>query len=114
MNLQWIADPVFLHLGPIELRWYAMWFVAGMIVAVRWVVGSFRNDGISEEHYDRLFIYVLVGGLVGARLGHVLFYEPSIYLAHPLRIFEFWEGGLASHGAVVGTVIAGLDLQSKI
>lgn len=66
----------------------------------------FKNEGLGEEVLDRLTIYMALGTIVGARLGHCLFYEPSDYLRHPLEILKVWKGGLASHGAAFGIFFA--------
>ena len=66
----------------------------------------FKNEGLSEEVLDRLTVYMAVGTIVGARLGHCLFYEPSYYLHNPLEILYIWHGGLASHGAAIGILIS--------
>lgn len=65
----------------------------------------FANEGLGEKILDQLSTYMLVSTIVGARLGHCLFYEPSYYLSHPFEILKVWEGGLASHGAAVGIFI---------
>jgi prolipoprotein diacylglyceryl transferase len=65
----------------------------------------FRNEGLADELLDRLTIYMAIGTVVGARLGHCLFYEPEFYLSHPLEILQVWHGGLASHGAAAGIII---------
>jgi len=66
----------------------------------------FKNENLKEEVLDRLTIYMAFGTILGARLGHCLFYEPSYYLHHPLEILMIWHGGLASHGAAIGILIA--------
>ena len=66
----------------------------------------FKNEGLGEEVLDRLTIYMALGTIVGARLGHCLFYEPLDYLSHPLEILKVWKGGLASHGAAFGIFFA--------
>jgi prolipoprotein diacylglyceryl transferase len=66
----------------------------------------FKNEGLKSEVLDRLTIYMAIGTVVGARLGHCLFYEPSYYLKHPLEILMVWHGGLASHGAAIGILLA--------
>jgi len=105
-HLLWNVDPVMLHLGPIELRWYGLLF-AGGIIAAYWVgVWSFEQAGGSREETNRLLSYVVVGTIVGARLGHCLLYQPGYYLRHPLEIVAVWRGGLASHGGVAGIVVA--------
>ncbi len=62
----------------------------------------FRNEGKPEEDLNSLLNYMVAGAIVGARLGHCLFYDPTYYLAHPVDILKVWHGGLASHGAVLG------------
>jgi phosphatidylglycerol:prolipoprotein diacylglycerol transferase len=66
----------------------------------------FKNEGLGEDVLDRLTIYMAIGTIAGARLGHCLFYEPAFYLRHPLEILLIWHGGLASHGAAIGILIA--------
>lgn len=66
----------------------------------------FKNENLSEAILDRLTIYMAIGVIVGARLGHCFFYEPDYYLAHPGEILKIWHGGLASHGAAIGILLA--------
>jgi len=68
--------------------------------------GFFRNEGMADAVLDKLTIYVAIGTIVGARLGHCFFYEPAYYLANPLEIIKVWHGGLASHGAAIGILLA--------
>ena len=102
----WNVSPEMFSLGPVTLRWYgflfALGFLAGLLV-MQWV---FRMEGRSRQDVDRLFQYVVIGSLVGARLGHCLFYDPGYYLAHPVAILKIWEGGLASHGTGIGLFLA--------
>jgi prolipoprotein diacylglyceryl transferase len=65
----------------------------------------YRKEKMSDDDMDRLFVYMLIFTIIGARLGHCLFYEPKEYLAHPLDILKVWEGGLASHGGAIGILI---------
>src|SRR5262249_49124455 len=77
-------------------------FVLGYLI-VRW---QFRIEGKPESDLDHLLIYLVLGTIIGARLGHCLLYEPRFYLSHPLQILRIWEGGLASHGGATGVLIA--------
>jgi phosphatidylglycerol---prolipoprotein diacylglyceryl transferase len=79
-----------------------MSFVVGYFIMLR----IFRKENIPEPLLDQLSMYMLISTVVGARLGHVLFYEPASYLAHPLDILKIWQGGLASHGAAIGIIFA--------
>jgi prolipoprotein diacylglyceryltransferase len=66
----------------------------------------FKKEGLSVELLDKLTIYMAIGTVIGARLGHCLFYEPEYYLKNPLEILKIWRGGLASHGAAIGILVA--------
>jgi prolipoprotein diacylglyceryl transferase len=81
-------------------------WVIGLIVAVYIVQKIFKHEDLPEKWFDSLFVYMIVGIIVGARLGHCLFYEPAYYLANPIEMIKVWEGGLASHGGVIGIIIA--------
>lgn len=102
----WTADPVFLHLGPLTIRWYGMMFVIGFFLGYKIVERMYRREGVPEAWMGTLLIYVVVATIVGARLGHVFFYEWDYYSQHPVKILYTWEGGLASHGGTIGLLIA--------
>ena len=88
------------------IRWYSLLFMGGLILGyhiVKWMVEREGRDPIILESG---ITYVVLGTLIGARLGHVLFYEPARYLSQPLEIFKVWEGGLASHGGFLGVIIS--------
>jgi prolipoprotein diacylglyceryl transferase len=106
LRLVWNIDPVLLQIGPLQLRWYGLLFAAGIFAAYRAGIWSFERAGGSREEASRLLGYVVVGTVVGARLGHCLLYEPEYYLRHPLEILAVWRGGLASHGGVLGIALA--------
>jgi len=102
----WGIDPVLLHLGPLQIRWYGVLFVGGLIIGfhiMRWV---YKREGKDDSTLDDLLVYLIVGIIVGARLAHTLIYEPDYFLAHPIEILYVWKGGLASHGGLIGALIA--------
>ena len=106
--ITWTADPAAFHIPFLgrEIRWYAFAFVIGLIFGT-WIVSKiWKHEKLNVEWIDKLFIYVVVSMIIGARLGHVLFYSPTEYLKHPLEIFAVWHGGLASHGGTLGILIA--------
>ncbi len=103
----WNVDPVLFSWSPVSVRWYGLFFAVGFFqgfVILNWM---FRREGRPVEDLDDLFIYLFVGVLVGARLGHCLFYDPAFYLNHPLEILKIWKGGLASHGGAIGVLLTG-------
>lgn len=95
-----------------RLRWYSLLFALGFIISQQFMVYFFRKENQNEHLVDKLTIYMVLATIIGARLGHVLFYEPEKYLSNPIEIFKVWEGGLASHGAAIAILIA-LWLYSK-
>jgi prolipoprotein diacylglyceryl transferase len=106
LRLVWGVDPVLLHMGGLELRWYGLLFATGILAAYRAGLRSFQRAGGSAEEASRLLGSVVAGTIIGARLGHCLLYEPGYYLHHPLEILAVWRGGLASHGGVLGIAVA--------
>lgn len=106
LSVTWNVDPTLFNLFGREIRWYGLLWVVGLLVAVYIVQKIFKKEDLPEKWFDSLFVYMIVGIIVGARLGHCLFYEPGYYLSNPLEILKVWEGGLASHGGVIGIIIA--------
>lgn len=102
----WKASPEILTIGPFQLRWYSLLFAAGFFIGFYLMRSIYRQEKRPEKDLDTLLWYVLIGTIVGARLGHCLFYEPEYYLSHPLAILKVWEGGLASHGGTIGVILA--------
>jgi phosphatidylglycerol---prolipoprotein diacylglyceryl transferase len=102
----WDVNPEIFRIGQFAIRWYGLLFASSFFFGYLIFRKIFANEGISEEVLDKLTVYTAIGTIVGARLGHCFFYEPSYYLAHPLEILAVWHGGLASHGAAIGILLA--------
>jgi phosphatidylglycerol:prolipoprotein diacylglycerol transferase len=105
-------DPVFLRLGPVQLRWY------GLMYMISFIVGYFllkryskakKMNLTSDDLYDLLF-FLILGVMIGGRLGYVLFYDLPAYISDPLAIFKIWQGGMSFHGGFVGMILATLYL----
>ncbi len=90
----------------LTLRWYGLLFALGFLISQQILYYIFKKEGKPEKDVDTLTIYMVVATIIGARLGHVLFYEPARYFANPIDIIKIWEGGLASHGGAVGILFA--------
>lgn len=101
----WNANPILFHLGPLAVRWYGLMFAVGFFIGYQIVAKMFKHEGAPESWLGTLLIYLVVGTIVGARLGHCLFYEWDYYSQHPLDILKVWEGGLASHGGTIANII---------
>ncbi|MFY0688975.1 MAG: prolipoprotein diacylglyceryl transferase [Cyclobacteriaceae bacterium] len=109
----WSQDPVifeiplsFIGLEDRPIVWYGLLFALGFIIAQQVMYYVFREEGEPEKDIDTLTTYLVIAVIVGARLGHCLFYNPVHYLSNPLEILKVWEGGLASHGGAIGMFIA--------
>lgn len=109
--ITWTFDPELIS-SPIVVRWYGLMFAIGFLVGYEIVWRMFRHEGAPEKWVGSLFVYVAIATLVGARLGHVFFYDWESYSHRLMDIFKVWEGGLASHGGAIGITIAIL-LYSK-
>ncbi|MBR3491399.1 MAG: prolipoprotein diacylglyceryl transferase [Bacteroidales bacterium] len=103
--ITWNVDPVLFHLGSLQVRWYGLLWALGFLIGYFIMKRIYQREKMAEDALDKLLIYMLVSTVVGARLGHCLFYEPDYYLSNPLKIFAVWEGGLASHGGAIGILI---------
>ncbi len=104
--ITWNADPVLFSFGPIAVRWYGLAFAIGFTVGYAIVAKMFKHEGAPEKWLGSLLGYVVVATIIGARLGHVFFYEWDYYSMHPEKILKIWEGGLASHGGTIAIIIA--------
>jgi len=98
--------------GGLEIRWYGLLFALSFIAGYYIMQKIFRNEGIGDKVLDELTTYMIIFTILGARIGHCLFYEPEYYLSNPIEILKIWEGGLASHGAAVG-ILLGLYIFSR-
>ena len=109
LAIHWNIDPAIFRIGGFELRWYSILFVSGFIIG--WFIFKkfFRREGVPEKLLDPLLYTLLIATIVGARLGHCLFYQPDYYLTSWkgfAEIFMPWKGGLASHGGAIALVLA--------
>jgi|SRR3989339_95715 len=104
--IHWNVTPEIFTIGEWGPRWYGLLFALSFVAGYYIMLKFFKREGIKQEVLDSLTMYMFLGVLLGARLGHCLFYEPEYYLAHPIKILMVWQGGLASHGAAIGILIA--------
>lgn len=99
-------DPVAFSLGPLEIRWYGLSYIAGTLLG--WWLLRLRaaRFGWTSDQVADLVFYVVLGAVLGGRFGSVLFYNLPYYLEHPLAVFKIWEGGMAFHGGLIGVLVA--------
>lgn len=111
-EIYWTVSPELLRLGPLSIRWYGLLFALAFVFGYMIMQKIYKRDKKPLEDLDKLSIYVIVGTVIGARLGHCLFYDPEYYLTNPFEILKVWQGGLASHGAAIG-ILTSLYIFSK-
>jgi phosphatidylglycerol:prolipoprotein diacylglycerol transferase len=106
-------DPVIFEIGPFALRWYALAYIAGLMLGWRYVIMLSKSarlwpNGLpaSREEIDDLLLWITFGVILGGRLGYVMFYNPGYFLAHPRDILAVWQGGMAFHGGLFGVIVA--------
>lgn len=101
-------DPIIVRIGPFAFRWYGMMYLVGFVssyLLVRYQIKK-RRLPFRQDFVDSLYSYLMLGLLVGARLGYVVFYDLAAYLKNPLEIFALWHGGMSFHGGLIGSVAA--------
>ena len=109
----WDVNPVLIEFFGLKIHWYGALFATAILAGLQVMKWIFQQEKIKLELLDSLLMYSVFGIILGARLGHCLFYDPDFYLSNPLKILAIWEGGLASHGGGLGVIIAVYFFQRK-
>ena len=110
--VHWNVSPEIFSIGPLHVRWYGLMFAIGFLFGYQHVEKMFKHENLELKWLESLFIYIVLATVIGARLGHVLFYGWDYYSQHPIEILYIWQGGLASHGGTLGILLA-LAVWSK-
>ncbi len=109
-------NPVALSIGPLEIRWYALAYILGMVLGT-WLLSVLARRhytmNLGRKFYDDFFLYVILGIVLGGRIGYVLLYQFSYYVMYPTRILMIWHGGMSFHGGVFGVGVALYLLSRK-
>jgi phosphatidylglycerol:prolipoprotein diacylglycerol transferase len=109
-------DPVLIEIGPFAVRWYALAYIAGLLLAWRYCrwLASLPPKQLGPEAFDDFLVWATLGVVLGGRLGYVLFYKPGYYLYQPQEILLLWQGGMSFHGGLIGVLVAiGLFARRK-
>src|SRR5690242_17881106 len=101
-------DPVAIAIGPLAIRWYALAYIAGLLIGWRYCLYlAARPPGLVQAtQVDDFLVWATLGVVLGGRLGYVLFYKPGYYLEHPLEALYLWHGGMSFHGGAIGVATA--------
>ncbi len=114
LQISWDASPEIFRIGSLAIRWYGLFWAMSFYLGYEIIYRMFKKEGIPLVQVDKLLVYMAAGSIIGARLGHCFFYDFSYYWSNPVEIFMIWQGGLASHGGVVGILIALYYYQKKV
>lgn len=111
--IHWNVSPEIFSAGRISIRWYGLLFASGFLIGYYIGEKMLKSEKVSQKWIESLFLYIIIATVIGARLGHVFFYDWNYYSQNPDEIIKIWHGGLASHGGALGIFIA-LLLHSRI
>ena len=128
--ITWDVDPILIHFGDGGIRWYGLLWAVGLYLAYLIQVKLYKHEGCPEDWPDKIFLWMALGVIIGARIGHCWFYEwhytddpiqlfawnihyRNPYIEHPFDLLKIWEGGLSSHGGAIGLIIAAWGLNKK-
>ena len=103
-------NPILIELGPFRLSWYGLMYVFGFVASYLLVKYQMKQKdfGISKLEVENLYFYLILGLVIGARLGYILFYDLKMYLENPFEIVAIWHGGMSFHGGLIGVLIVGI------
>ena len=104
--ITWNVNPELFSIGSFSFRWYGLSWALSFFCGYLLFFWFFKKENRPSALLDSLTTYMILGTVIGARLGHCLFYEPGRYLMHPLEILKVWNGGMASHGAGLGIILS--------
>ena len=110
-----IINPTIINIGLLQIRWYGVMYILAFLASyflVRYQIRKKRLN-IDINTVNDLFLFLIIGLIIGARLGYVIFYNLPFYLSHPLKLFAIWEGGMSFHGGLIGAIVSGLIYIKK-
>lgn len=101
-------NPIAIEIGPLVIRWYALAYIAGILLGWRYCLRLARRDTLrpSPQDFDDFVVWAVLGIVLGGRIGYVVFYNAAYYLQHPLDALKVWEGGMSFHGGLIGVIVA--------
>ncbi len=130
LYITWDVDPILIHIGDGGIRWYGLLWAIGLYLAYLIQIKLYNNENCPKDWPDKIFTWMALGVIIGARLGHCWFYEwhwtddpiqifawnlhyRNPYIEHPMELLKIWEGGLSSHGGAIGLIVAAWGLNKK-
>jgi prolipoprotein diacylglyceryl transferase len=113
LSIVWDVDPIIFQVKGLRVAYYGLLFAGGLAISYYIMQWIFKKEKEPIEKLDRFAMFTIIGAVLGARFGHILFYDPIYYWNHPMEILKVWHGGLASHGGAIGIFIAIAIYQRK-
>ena len=106
-------DPVAIQIFSIEIRWYSLAYIFGILIG--WILGKniFISDTKLKEKFDDYITYLILGIILGGRIGYILFYNFNYYISNPIDIFKIWQGGMSFHGGLIGVIVVSIWFSKK-
>jgi len=104
-HIIWDINPIMIQMGSIKIHWYGILFISSFFIGLEILKWIYKRENRKVEVLENLVFYIFIGAIIGARLVHCYFYQPSYYLEHPFEVLAVWKGGLASHGGMIGVLI---------
>ena len=106
--IQPAIDPIILSLGFIDIRWYSLAYIVGLILGLTIIkrLNKFKGNLISTNQLDNFFIWAVLGIIIGGRFGYVLFYQTNLFINNPIYVFQIWNGGMSFHGGLIGIIFS--------
>lgn len=101
-------DPIFFSIGPIQIRWYAIAYLTGIIGGAFWATKLIKYSPIKlrKDCFHNAITWIAIGIILGGRIGYILFYQPEYYFSNPIEMFKVWRGGMSFHGGLIGVIIS--------
>ncbi len=109
----WYFNPIMFEIGPVKAHWYGFMYALSFLIGYLYLLYSKKGKLLQEKLKDSFVIYVILGIVLGGRIGYVLFYNLAYYISNPLKIIAVWEGGMSFHGGLIGAAIALLIFAKK-
>lgn len=108
-------NPILIDLGPVRVSWYGLMYILGFLISYILVRHQMKKKdfGISKIEVENLYFYLIIGLVIGARLGYVIFYDLKMYLSNPFEIIAIWHGGMSFHGGLIGVLVVGILFSWK-
>lgn len=113
LQITWDVSPVIFTIGSLSIRWYGLFWALSFYLGYEIISRIFKRESVPQEQADKLLIYMAIGSIIGARLGHCFFYDFNYFIQNPIEILKIWQGGLASHGGAIGILVALYFYQKK-